>query len=522
LIEEPIDAWGPQEVSASLSRPSRARRLVAGWSASIFQMMLGLTQQVALVPVFLHFWSGETLAAWLVIYAIGNLVPIADSGLQFRAINRFLAFKSVADCDGRTANFYASLRRVYIGLGAGLAIFVLGAAWLVSPSTVFRFRMIADFDAAFVVMTAGMLLTLPSNLVAGLYRAHGYYGRLVWLQSAATLAGQIGQLAAIVTGGSLLGVTLAYVAAQLAIAVYLLAFDAPRLFPSLRHGSRGPSLPWVVGQFYKAAPFGIAGATELALMNLPVLMVSALVSDRLAVAQWGLTRVAAGLLRGLCSHVTLPLAAELGHDRAVGANDRLRDLYARGSVFVTVLASVIVSGLLPFWQDFFALWTRDAIPYDPTLALTLLLGTSALAPAILALSYANYSDRGRLLVRSKGLQLAVFLVLSLLLIPPFGPLGAAAAIVASDLSIQFGWLTRVIMRQTLRHPWQHALFLAAVMIVTTLAGWGVGILIRSALPWPGTMRLVAESALWVAIVIVAASPLAIGRVRNALIAAIPR
>ena len=138
-------------------------------------------------------------------------------------------------------------------------------------------------------------------------------------------------------------------------------------------------------------------------------------SDRVAVAQWGLTRVVAGLLRALCVQTTLPLAAELGHDYAVGAKEQLRSLYARGSVFVTVLASVVVSGLLPFWPDFFALWTHGSVPYDAPLAITLLIGTGAVAPAILAFSFANYSNRGDLLVRTKGLQLVVFLVLSVML-----------------------------------------------------------------------------------------------------------
>src|SRR4051794_35053368 len=370
-------------------------------------MVLGITQQVALVPVFLHFWSGEILAAWLVIYAIGNLVLIADGGLQFRAINRFLGFKSGVDDDGRTAYFYAGLARVYLGLGVGLAALVLAGAQLVSPSAVFRFRAVADFDAAFVVMAAGMLLTLPSGLVTGLYRARGLYGRAVWLQSWATLAGQIAQLVAIVVTGSLLAVTVVYVATQLLMAIYLLAIDAPRRLPYLRrasltHARLRHHWRWVVGQFGKGIPFGIAGATELALLNLPVLLVSVLVSDRVAVAQWGLTRVVAGLLRGLCVQATLPLAAELGHDHAVGASEQLRHLYARGSALVALLASVVVSGLLPFWEDFFALWTHGAIPYDPALAITLLIGTGAIAPAILALSYASYSNRGELLVRSKS------------------------------------------------------------------------------------------------------------------------
>ncbi len=78
------------------------------------------------------------LAAWLVIYAVGNLVLIADSGLQFRAINRFLAFKSSADCDGRTASFYAAMLRIYLGLAGFLVILVLLVTQLVSPSSCAR------------------------------------------------------------------------------------------------------------------------------------------------------------------------------------------------------------------------------------------------------------------------------------------------------------------------------------------------------------------------------------------------
>ena len=85
---------------------------------------------------------------------------------------------------------------------------------MLAPSTVFGFVAVAHFDAAFVVMAAGMLWTVPSNLVAALYRARGLYGRAVKVQNAAVLAGQFGQLVAIVATGSLLAVTLAYAAAQ--------------------------------------------------------------------------------------------------------------------------------------------------------------------------------------------------------------------------------------------------------------------------------------------------------------------
>jgi len=501
---------------------SRARRLLGGWSANLLQMILGVTQQVALIPVFLHFWSGEVLAAWLVIYAVGNLVLIADGGLQFQAINRFLAFKSSVDCDDRTAHFYNAMLRIYLGLAGSLVVLVLVSTQFLFPSTVLGFQTVANFDIAFLVMVAGMSLALPSGLAAGLYRAHGLYGRVVRLQNWGTLFAQLAQIVAIITTGSLLAVTMIYAATQVLTAIYLLAVDAPRLFPFV-HGrsTKRYSWFWIIGQFRNAAPFAVASATELALLNLPVLFVSALMSDRVAVVQWGLTRVIAGLLRSLCIQTTLPLAAELGHDYALGLKDQLRNLYARGSVFVTVQASVVVSGFLPFWPDFFALWTHGDVPYDPLLAIVLLIGTGAVAPSILALGYANYSNQGGLLVRTKGLQLAVFLMLSALLIPPAGPLGAAIAVVASDLMVQFGLLGVIIIRQILQRPAMHVAFLVMVMVLVTSAGWVLGTIIRAWLPGMGLIRFVSECTLWLLVVLLAASPLASENFRNRLIAAIP-
>lgn len=522
MIEAPVDLTRSGENPSSASSPNRAQRLFAGWSANLFQIVLGITQQVALIPVFLHFWSGNFLAAWLAIYSVGNLVMIADGGLQFRVINRFLGFKSSKDCDGRTARFYAAMLRIYLWVALSLTTLLLVGTRFVSPAAVLGFQTVPDFDAAFIVMVAGMLLTLPSGLVSGLYRARGLYGRAVRLQNWGALAGQLGQLAAITATGSLLAVTIAFAATQLLTALYLLGIDGPRQFPFLRGGRAGHSWRWTFGQFRKAAPFAVASATELALVNLPVLLVSALVSDRMAVAQWGLTRIVAGLVRTLCIQTTLPLAAELGHDYAVGEKERLRSLYARGSVFVTLQASVVVSGLLPFWSDFFALWTHGAVPYEPRLAITLLIGAAAIAPSILALGYASYSDRGGLLVQTKGLQLVVFLVLSVLLIPPFGPLGAAVAVVASDLLIQFGLLGITIVRQTLERPFRHLGFLAAIMVLVTAAGWAIGIVVRSQLPGTGLMRFAGECALWLMIVAVAASPMLSEALRNRLIALIPR
>ena len=502
---------------------SRLRRLLGGWSANFTQLVLNITQQLALVPIFLHYLSSDLFAAWLTLYAAGNLALAADIGLQSRVINRFLSFKASVDSDGRSAQYFAAMRWVYVATVGGMILVSLAGIALIHPSHVLGFQAVSSFDVSFAVMLVGTLALLPSNLVSGLYRARGLYGRGVWTQCAAMLLSQLGQIVAIVATRNLTAITIAYIAPQILGAIYLSHFDVHRQFPflhRLRIKNR-PRLHWVAGQFRRAFPFAIAGGTEIALQNLPVLFVSAIVADRIAVAQWGLTRVVAGLVRGLCVQATLPIAAELGHDRAIGAREALRRLYARGSVLVTLLASVVVSALLAFWPDFFALWTHGLIPYDPLLMLTLLIGAELVAPSMLSFGYAIYSDRGELLARSKGLQLVVFVVLALTLTPLMGPLGTAIAIVASDLIVQFGLVALTIITETLEKPARHVAFLVALMIVVTALGWCVGTVIRATVPLTGLVGFVVECTLWLVVMAVAASPLLRGDLRAKLAEIIP-
>jgi hypothetical protein len=190
-------------------------------------------------------------------------------------------------------------------------------------------------------------------------------------------------------------------------------------------------------------------------------------------------------------------------------------------VLVTLLASLVVSGLLAFWEDFFALWTHGTIPFDLSLTLTLLIGAELAAPAVLALGYGYYSDRGELLARTKGLQLVSFIVLAVALTPHLGPLGTALALVATDIVVQFGLLARTIIWETLERPARHLMLLAALMVIVTAGGWVLGVAIRSALPGSGVVWFLAECALWLLVVAVVASPLAIARVRNGLASLIP-
>jgi O-antigen/teichoic acid export membrane protein len=501
---------------------SRARRIFGGWSANVVGLVLALTQQIVLIPLFLKYWTGETLSAWLAIFAAGMLVLTLDAGLHAWSLNRFLQFKPRTDCDRRTARFYGAMLRLYAGYSALLLLAMLAISATVAPSRLLGFSSEPRFDLSFAIMTVGMVVMIPSNLVTALYRAHGLYGRIGGLQALGLAIGQIGQVIGIVTTGSLLVVTAAFVAGQVAIAIFLTVIDVRRKFPFLGRFRGEISLRWAFAQLVGALPFSVTNFVELGLSYLSVLLIGFFVTDRIAIAQWSLTRTIVNLLRQVSYQTTLPLAAELGHDHAIGARDSLQRLYVRGSVILVLIASAATSGALAFWPDFFAIWTHGAIPYDATLSVALLIGTCVAAPALLAMSYASYSNRGPLLLRAKSAQLVLFVVLALLLIPRCGPLGAAIAMIASELIAQSAFLAVVIVGETLQRPVRYALMLAAMMAAIVAAGAVLGEAIRILLPGSGLVHFAAECALWLAAVAILAAPLLHAQLRERVLAALSR
>ncbi len=509
-----------ESVKPSIS--SRALRIFGGWSANIFQLLVSLTQQIVLIPLFLRYWGSDTLSAWLTLFAAGSLVFAADAGLHAWTLNQFLSFRAQQDTDLKAGRYYRAALPIFVWFAAFLTVLLLIGILSFPPSKVLGFGSEPHFDLEFAVMTVGMVVTLPVNLAAALYRASGRYQRIVNVQTFGMLIAQIGQIVGVVTTGNLLVVVVAYVVGQIATTLYILTIDVRRHFPFLKNsGGSESSLRWVVKQFAGALPFGVMNFTEIGLSYVSILLIGAFVSDRTAIAQWGLTRTIAALLRGLSFQMSLPLAAELGYDHSVGSRDSLNRLYARGSAVLMAFAAATTAGALAFWQDFFTIWTHGAVPHNGTLTATLLLGSCVGLPALLALNYANYSNRGNLLLKTKSLQLAIFATLSFLLIPPFGPLGAAIALVASDIVAQAGILFSLVAKEVLKRPLAHASFLIVGMIVILVLGWALGGVIRHLVPGMGMVHFLVECATWLIAMGMVASPLLNRAFREKLVAFIP-
>ncbi|MCP3384623.1 hypothetical protein NLM31_30045 [Bradyrhizobium sp. CCGUVB4N] len=68
--------------------------------------------------------------------------------MQFRAINRFLSFKSPVERDGRTARVYLGMLRIYLAIVTLLGVLLCAALYLAPPSAVLGFDAMPTFAAA--------------------------------------------------------------------------------------------------------------------------------------------------------------------------------------------------------------------------------------------------------------------------------------------------------------------------------------------------------------------------------------
>jgi O-antigen/teichoic acid export membrane protein len=127
-----------------------------------------------------------------------------------------------------------------------------------------------------------------------------------------------------------------------------------------------------------------------------------------------------------------------------------------------------------------------------------------------------------LLLRVKSMQLVLFVILSLALIARFGPLGAAVALIASELIAQSAFLAVVIVSETLQRPLRYVLALLAMMVTIVAAGAALGETIGHLVPGEGLVHFVAECAVWLVTVVAFASPLLRAQFRERLLSVLFR
>jgi len=421
---------------------SIAARLISGSAASWMRMGIIMTSQLALVPLYLNYWSVEMYGIWLAVQALVAIMTMIDLGHQ-----TYLGYEFLRLANTNKSELSQSL---WSGIGAGACIGLLQIVLIlvfIYANILPDLLGISGSGDQSLVIAGGVVLLLQgitwliASSTGGLFvralEPFGYYPRLAWWGVFLELVKNIAPAIAVVYGADLLYAGVALAAATLAfnVPIYLDMFSLMRKQqikfsrPSIRLG-------------YKNFLRSTAVAGKLLLENARqqgVRLVLAPLSGATSLAAFSTMRTGSNVaLQGL-NTITNPLMPDLM--RFLHERDQTRIEAAFGTVWVVVVAlmapAVVV--LQVFIAPLFSLWTQDQIEFNPTLfaILSLTVLVYAVAQPAMAVVMGNNLMKPQLLFS----VLAAIIVIGgiVILVPWIGISGAGIALLIGELVASIGY-----------------------------------------------------------------------------------
>ena len=458
---------------------SVAARLISGSAASWMKIGITMISQIALVPLYLNYWSVETYGVWLAVQALIAIMTIIDMGHQTYLGYEFL----------KVRNNTVELSKL-LWSGASIALFI-GVVQLILI-LIFIFSGLlgplldrAELQDETLIRSAGIILFLQGiswllcNGVAGLFvralEPFGYFPRMAWWGVFLAVLANVSPALAVVYGADLITTCLVMVSVNIIFNVFPY-LDMFRLMRREKISFVRPSLK--LG--YKNFLLSTAVTGKLLLENARqqgVRLVLAPLAGAVGLAAFSTMRTGSNVaLQGL-NTITNPLMPDLMrflHDR-----DQIRSESAFGTIWIIVVAlmapAVVI--LQAVVAPLFELWTNGRIVFDPALFSILSLGVLvyAIAQPAMAVVMGNNLMRPQLLL--SGLAAVIVIGSIIVLIPVMGILGAGISLLLAEVVASFGY--KYFAKKWLREnslSWPSRSFRVSVMSVF-IAGAGMGAMI---------------------------------------------
>ncbi len=421
---------------------STASRLISGSAASWMRIGITMISQIALVPLYLNYWTVETYGVWLAIQALVAIMTMMDLGHQTFLGYEFLRF-------GRN-NIRELSRYLWSGAGMGLVIGTVQILLILIfiytgllPYLLGRSDLqdTALTDAAGAVLLLQGVIWLITSSTGGLFvralEPFGYYPRLAWWGVFTTMVVNVAPAVAVTLGADLLRTGIVTAASTILINIPLY-IDMFGLMRKERIKFSRPDFKIGFRNFIQAT----AVAGKLLLENARqqgVRLVLAPLSGAVGLAAFSTMRTGSNVaLQGL-NTVTNPLMPDLM--RFLHEKDQERSEAAFGTIWIVVVAlmapAVVI--LQAFISPLFLLWTNGHIQFDPSLfaILSLSVLVYAVVQPAMAVVLGNNLMKPQLLLSVIGA--IVVIVGIIILVPLMGILGAGVALLAAEITTSTGY-----------------------------------------------------------------------------------
>jgi len=432
-------------------------------------VLLGV-QSVILVPFFLRAWDATDYGRWLTISALVSYLALIDLGGQ-TYVGNLLALAFGRSDEEAFRKHLSEAMSFFVLVGAGTLALVT-VALCVSLNLPAQMRLALQpwqAGVAFLLAANMLLFAVPVGVYASAYAATGRYTR-------AAMIGNAQRTATILVSLPLLLVRVSPPVFALGTLVVSALSTAAFWWDSRQTiaGCRGIRLSIAAA---RRATAYLKGSTQFWLINLAntlrqegVLIVLALLGGPGAVAVYSTHRTIASIPDYTRVLVQAPVTPELSF---LWARKRVEDL--NRAAMMAIRAVVLVTGGLAIFLWFssptlYPLWTHRAITLDrPVLAVLLIQATLSAGWRTSTWGLLASNKHQKLIGWSIANSLTS-LLLSVLLVPSYGVLGAVAAGLLSDLALGLAVAPLVVspFLQTSRtQVYRH--FLAALAALLPLA-----------------------------------------------------
>ncbi|WP_027524861.1 lipopolysaccharide biosynthesis protein [Bradyrhizobium sp. Ec3.3] len=359
------------EASGSESR----RRLITTFGAQIYNQVVTVGIQLALIPVLLYYWGAEQYGVWVLLSAIPSYLTFADLGFTLSAKNALTI--SVARGDRKSALEIYQSTFVLITLIALFAIAAIIACLVVfDPSSALRIGNASDQSAKITIaaLSASVLVYQYLMLLAGGLRAIGRpAGEVAWTATGRLLEG-VSTIIGAMIWTDFVGAALAILASRLLVCLavwYQLRVSSPWLRVGLSMASfsrvrelAGPSLAFLAQTL-----------AQLLMIQGPVIVLGAL-TDPIRVAVFSACRT---LVRVGTTGTNFLNATFLPEYTALYSSNRQRlpTLIKWHATLSALAVLAYVASLFLLGRLLLNYWTKGAIQPDEPWFSLLILATAA-------------------------------------------------------------------------------------------------------------------------------------------------
>ncbi len=344
----------------------RNRRFRLGALATLCSQVIGIGGQLLLVPLFLGYWGEALYGEWLTLAAAAGYLTVLDFGVQMYVVNRLNACYSRGEIGAYTRILHSAL--YFSLLLSALALALVGAAaWALPLADRFGFATTSNGTTRLIValLALQIIAAVPQGIVRGIYRTVGEYARGTMIANLQRLGLVLLTAGVLVAGGGLIGVAAVQLIPLLGVILFVLR-DLRRRHPEVELGVRERDLRLALTFLGPSSLFFLLQAAMVTGLQASTVLVSLSLGAG-SVALFATTRTLANLVRQFASVLTNALWPELTMLEAQGQHRTLQTVHQLSIKVVTLLSLTAALFLRHAGADVYALWTQDALSYDPEL-----------------------------------------------------------------------------------------------------------------------------------------------------------